>query len=86
MKSIVLQGIDESLAEALKIAAKEAHISINQYVQNSLHQDLGVIKKSCTIAIQHDLDDLFGRWAEDEFYAIERRLLEQRGIDVKLWQ
>ena len=86
MKTITLRGIDEELSSALTQAAQRTGKSINQFVLDCLRSDVGLKKAPRFTATYHDLDDLFGRWSEDDFRRIDSCLKGQRTIDPEIWQ
>jgi len=86
MKNITIQGIDETLDHALKTAANQASRSINQLVLEVLHERFGLAKTVRHTCRHHDLDDLFGRWSEEEYQRIEAMVSEQRMIDPEIWK
>jgi hypothetical protein len=34
----------------------------------------------------HDLDDLFGKWSEEEFARIQKKITSERQIDEEIWK
>ncbi len=86
MGKITLRGLEPSLKEKLKRAAKKEGKSINQMVKDALKQHLGMSKEKKFTLVHHDLDHLFGRWSEDEFKRIQRKIDSESKIDEDLWQ
>ncbi|MGA1840822.1 MAG: FitA-like ribbon-helix-helix domain-containing protein [bacterium] len=85
MKAITVRGIDSSLAEKLKQAAKERGKSVNQFIIETLKESLGIEKQKKFTVLHHDLDQLFGSWSEDEFENIQKKINNERKIDKELW-
>lgn len=85
MGAITLRGLEPSLKEKLKRAAKKEAKSVNQTVKDALKQHLGMSKEKKFTLVHHDLDPLFGRWSEDEFERIQRKIDSERNIDEDLW-
>ena len=86
MKAITIRGIDSELSEKLKQTAKRDNKSVNQLTLELIQESLG-LKKDKTFSKEYDdLDELFGRWSEDEFNAIEKKIVNERSIDPEIWQ
>jgi hypothetical protein len=86
MKAITIRGVDSDLAEKLKTTAKKQGKSINQLTIELVKTSLG-LKKAKKYSLEYDdLDDLFGRWSEDEFKAINDKINRERRIDQELWR
>jgi hypothetical protein len=85
MKAITVRGIDASLAERLKQAAKEKGKSVNMFIIETLKESLGIEKQKRFTVLHHDLDHLFGRWSDDEFEQIQKKIDQERKIDKELW-
>jgi plasmid stability protein len=86
MGAITLRGLEPSLKEKLKRAAKKEGKSVNQMVKDTLKQHLGMIKDKKFTLVHHDLDHLFGRWSEEEFKRIQRKIDSERKVDEELWR
>ncbi len=86
MKNITIRGIDEALDQALKTAADLESRSINQLVLEVLRERFGLTKAARHTRRHHDLDDLFGRWREEEYQRVQDMVSEQRRIDPDLWK
>ncbi len=86
MKNITIRGIDETLDQALKTAAEQESRSINQLVLEVLRERFGLVKAARHTRRHHDLDDLFGRWSEQEYQRVEAMVSEQRQVDAELWK
>jgi len=86
MKAVTIRGVDNELAEKLKTMAKKQGKSVNQLTIELIQESLGLKKEKKFSREYDDLDDLFGRWSEDEFNAIYRKISRERFIDPELWQ
>jgi len=86
MKAITIRGVDPDLAEKLKTTAKKQGKSINQLTIDLISASLGLKKEKKFSREYDDLDELFGRWSEDEFKAINDKISLERPIDPELWQ
>ena len=86
MKAITIRGIDFELSEKLKQTAKRDNKSVNQLTIELLQASLGLIKEKKFSKEYDDLDELFGRWSEDEFNAVEKKIVNERSIDPEIWQ
>jgi hypothetical protein len=85
MKAVTIRGVDQELAEKLKATAKKQRKSVNQLTIELIRTSLGLDKKKKFSCEYDDLDDLFGRWAEEEFKAINLKIKRERIIDPELW-
>lgn len=85
-KMITLRGIDPALSKKIKSEAGKANKSINQFLVDTLKQGLGMGKKQKFTTVFHDLDELFGKWSDKEFYQVQGQIEAQRAIDPELWQ
>ena len=86
MKAVTIRGVDSDLAEKLKTTAKKQGKSINQLTIELIKTSLGLKKEKKYSQEYDDLDDLFGRWSEDEFNTINDTINRERRIDQELWQ
>jgi plasmid stability protein len=86
MGAITLRGLEPSLKEKLKRAAKKEGKSVNQMVKDALKAHLGMSKEKKFTLVHHDLDHLFGRWSEEEFKRIQRKIDSERKVDEELWR
>lgn len=86
MKSMTVRGIDPALAEMLSRAAKEQGKSVNQLVVETIRKSFGLNKEKRFSRTYDDLNDLFGRWTQAEFEAIQGSIDQQRTIDEELWR
>ena len=85
MKTITVRGLDDTLTANLKLMAKQEGQSVNQFILDMLKERLGLKKEKKFTAVHHDMDHLFGRWAEKEFKQIQMRIDSERKIDKQLW-
>ncbi|MBS3966411.1 MAG: hypothetical protein KGZ60_04070 [Truepera sp.] len=85
MKNLTIRGIDPALDQALKSTAKKKSSSVNQLVLEMLKQHCGLSKPPHYSRRHHDLDDLFGRWDEEDYARIQAATAGQRRIDPELW-
>lgn len=86
MKSVTLRGVDPDTAEKLKATAKNQGKSINQLVIDLIKERLGLKKEKKYSRRYTDLDDLFGRWSDEEFNQIMGKIAQERQIDPELWK
>ncbi len=86
MKTLTIRGIDQKLSETIKEAAKVESMSVNQLIVNILKKHFGHSKEKQFTKKYHDLDDLFGKWSEEEYKKITKELEKQNQIDWELWQ
>ncbi len=85
MKAITIRGIDPELAEELKQVAASRGKSTNRLILEMIRKELGLEKEKKYSRRYNDLDELFGRWSEDEFRRISNKIEEERQIDSELW-
>jgi hypothetical protein len=86
MKAVTIRGVDDDVAEKLKVYAKAQGKSINQVILDIVKTGVG-LKKDKTYSREYDdLDDLFGSWSEDEFNAIDAGIEQGRQIDPEIWR
>jgi predicted CopG family antitoxin len=86
MAAITIRGIDDSVSEKLKEAAKNEGKSVNKFIIELIDQSFGVSKKKRLMKKHKDLDHLFGKWSDAEFDKIQGFINDQRKIDQELWQ
>lgn len=86
MGAISIRGLDEELTRRLKLEAKASQKSLNQLVLDLLKRHAGMDKKKKFTNKNHDLDDFFGQWDEDEFNAIQGKIDAERQMDSELWK
>ncbi len=85
MKAVTIRGIEPEVSEKLKLTAAEQGKSINQLTIDIIKESLGLKKEKKYSREYDDLDDLFGRWSEDEFKEIHTKIAKERQIDQDLW-
>ena len=85
MKNISLRGVDDELARHLQAGARAEGKSVNQLVLETLRRRFGLDKARRFTRVYHDLDDLFGKWSQEEYERIQGRVDENRRIDPELW-
>jgi len=86
MKAVTIRGVDPEVAEKLKTKAAEQGKSVNQLTLDILKESLGFKKKKKYSMEYDDLDDLFGRWSEEEFKQIQDKIDRERQVDPELWK
>lgn len=86
MTAITIRGIDDSVSEKLKEAAKNEGKSVNKFIIELIDQSIGLSKKKRLMKKHKDLDHLFGKWSDTEFEKIQGFIDAQRKIDQELWQ
>ncbi len=86
MGSISIRGIDDELAALLKETASSKKMSVNQFVLETLKKQVGLRKEKRFSLEWHDLDNLFGKWSEEEFFQIQKKIDNERTIDEELWK
>ncbi len=86
MGAISIRGVDEELAKRLKKEAEMAHKSLNQLMLDMIKQHVGFGKKKQFTNKYHDMDELFGKWNDAEFNAIQGKVDSERQVDEELWK
>lgn len=86
MKTITIRGVDDHLAEKLKQSARKEAKSVNQFVVDALRGVLGLNKEKMHSSVYDDMDHLFGKWSQEEFDLIQRKINTERRIDRELWE
>lgn len=86
MKAITIRGIEPEISEKLKSTAAKQGKSVNQLTLEIIREGLGMNKEKKRLREYDDLDDLFGRWSEDEFKEIDSKINRERQIDPELWK
>ena len=86
LKNMTLRGLDPQLAAKLREAAEQEGKSVNQTALDALRKQFGLDQSRRFTEVYRDLDHLFGRWDEDEFARIQRKIDSERRIDPELWQ
>lgn len=85
MKAVTIRGVEADVAEKLKLTAAKQGKSINQLTLDIIKEGLGMKKEKKYSREYDDLDDLFGRWSEEEFQEIQAKISRERTIDPELW-
>lgn len=86
MKAITIRGIDSSVSEKLKQAAKTEGKSVNRLLLELINRNVGFQKNKKFTKQYEDLDHLFGKWSSAEFEKIQGLIDMQRKIDTEMWQ
>lgn len=86
MKAVTIRGVEPEVVEKLKIVAKKQGKSVNYIILELIKTGLGLKKEKKFLRQYDDLDDLFGRWNDDEFKKINDSITTQRKIDPELWK
>nr|WP_321400028.1 antitoxin [uncultured Desulfobacter sp.] len=86
MKTITIRGIEPEVAVKLKEVASEQEKSLNQLILEFIKKNTGFEKEKRFSKQYDDLDDLFGRWSEDEYELIQQKIDGERQIDPDLWK
>jgi conjugal transfer/entry exclusion protein len=69
-------GIDPELKNKLKQTASWQEKSINQLVLEIIRKELGLTHGEKLSKEYNDIDDLFGRWSEEEYSAVSRKSMQ----------
>ncbi len=85
MKNMTLRGIDPLLSELLVKTAQRQGKSINQFILDTVKEQLGLHKGKRRSGEHHDLDHLFGRWTDEEWRQVQGKIDAERRIDPELW-
>ena len=85
MKAVTIRGIEPEVSEKLKLTAAKQGKSVNQLTIEIIKESLGLKKEKKYSREYDDLDDLFGRWSEDEYTEISSKITKERQIDPNLW-
>lgn len=86
MKAVTIRGVEPEVSAMLKQTAKEQGKSVNYLMLELIKKGLGLQKEKKFSRQYDDLDDLFGRWDDDEFKDITNSVTSQRQIDPELWK
>ena len=86
MKTITIRGIEPEVAIKLKEVASKQKKSLNQLILEFIKKNTGFEKEKHFSKQYDDLDDLFGRWSEDEYKLIQQKIDGERQIDPDLWK
>jgi len=80
MKAFTIRGVKPEVTEILKRTAKKQDKSVNHLMLEFIKKGLGLQKEKNVSRQYDDLDDLFGRWSEDECKNITDSITRQRQI------
>ena len=86
MKAVTIRGVEPEVAAKLKSTAAQKGKSINQLTLDLIKESLGFKKGKKYSREYDDLDDLFGRWSDDEYREIRSKITGERQIDQELWK
>lgn len=86
MKTLSVRGVDEELARLIKEGAEMEGKSVNAFVLGALRAQLGAQKPKRFTREWHDLDELFGRWSDQDYADVQGKIDEERQIDEELWK
>ncbi len=86
MKAVTIRGVEPEVAHKLKSVAAEQGKSINQLTLEIVKEGLGLKKERKFSREYDDLDHLFGRWNDDEFREIHKKIEQGRQVDQELWK
>lgn len=86
MKTITVRGVDEPMSKTLRERARAESMSLNQYVLKLLRESLGLTREKNHTRRYTDLDELTGRWSEEEFQEFEKSQEPFSRIDEELWK
>jgi hypothetical protein len=84
LTTITLRNIPPKLREVIQKRAEADGLSLNKTILRMLEEATG--QRPTGRKLHHDLDHLAGTWSEEEAAAFDTALIEQRGLDPKLWQ
>lgn len=85
MKAVTIRGIEPEISERLKSIATKQGKSVNQLMLELIKKNLGLEKEKKYSRVYHDLDNLFGKWTEEEYESIQGKISSERRIDQELW-
>lgn len=85
MKAITLRNLPPELERAIHKKAREKKLSLNKAVLALLEETAGRQNSKHKVRY-HELDPLCGSWSKEEADQFDRALVEQRRIDLKLWE
>ena len=84
-EELTLRGLDPQLAAKLREAAEREGKSVNQTALDALREQFGLDRSRRFTEVHRDMDHLFGRWDEEEFARIQRKIDSGRRVDPELW-
>jgi len=85
MKTITVRGVEPEMAEKLKQAASRRGTSVNRIILEMIRRELGQEERKEYSRRYNDLDELFGKWSEEEYQRISSAVENNRQIDSELW-
>ena len=85
MKAVTIRGIEPEISERLKSIATKQGKSVNQLMLEFIKKNIGLEKEKKYSREYHDLDDLFGKWTDEEYESIQGKINGERRIDQELW-
>ena len=85
LKSMTVRGLDPQLAAKLREVAAREGKSVNQVALDALRKHFGLDRSRRFTEVHQDMDHLFGRWDEEEFARIQRKIDSGRRVDPELW-
>lgn len=85
MKSFTIRGIDEELYNEIKKRSNHQSVSINKFILSILKKELGFNDQKKYQKVYDDLDFLFGRWSQEEYELITRKIESERTVDKEIW-
>jgi len=86
MKALTIRGIEPDVAEKLRQESAKHGKSINQFALECFKKSLGLEKEKAFTKRYDDLDDLFGKWSEQEYQAVQGKIDQERIVDEELWR
>ncbi|MEF8889371.1 MAG: antitoxin [Desulfohalobiaceae bacterium] len=85
MKAITVRGVEPEMAEKLKQAASRRGTSVNRIILEMIRKELGQEERKEYSRRYNDLDELIGKWSEEEYQRISSAVENNRQIDSELW-
>ena len=85
MKAITIRGIEPEVADKLKQTAALQGKSTNRLILEMINRELGFENEPKYSRRYSDLDELFGKWSNEEFREISSTIEQNRQIDPELW-
>ncbi len=85
MKSMTIHGIDEQLAESIRLKAESEGLSVNKTVKKLLEEALGIKPQSERKYID-DFKEFCGLWTEKDLKEFEENTSDTREINSEDWQ
>jgi hypothetical protein len=78
MKSFTIRGIDDKLYDEIKKHSADKSTSINKFILMLLKVDTGFEKEKEFTKSHSDLDELFGKWSNEEYDLITKKISSER--------